>query len=91
MSLTSELLTWVFTVSFDRVNKQSYKNDTNLDGLKIDNNKVNSYHGDQKNMLLFTQRPSFRFVPLFIANILLKSENSTKMLSDRRTDGHRQP
>ena len=53
--------------------------------LKVDNTKikVKSYQGNQKNMLLIAHGLSFKSIPLFIAEILLKPEALTKMLINR--------
>ena len=57
--------------------------------LKVGNTKVKvkSYHGNQKNMLVATHRPIFKFVALSMSEILLQPETLTKMLTDRQTDG----
>ena len=39
------------------------------------------------NLLQVTFRLSFKFIPLFITEILLKPKPLTKMLTDRQTDG----
>ena len=48
--------------------------------------KVKSYHGNQKNMLVATHIPIFKFVAVSMSEILLQPETLTKMLTDRQTD-----
>ena len=47
---------------------------------------MKSYHGNQKNMLVATHSPIFKFVALSMSEILLQPETLTKMLTDRQTD-----